>query len=69
MASGAMTVEAMRAGVEAAWADRARLADPAVKAAVLGAVDGLDRGTLRVAEKGGGDWQVNGWLMQAVNLY
>jgi 2,3,4,5-tetrahydropyridine-2,6-dicarboxylate N-succinyltransferase len=69
MASGAMTVEAMRAGVEAAWADRARLADPAVKAGVLGAVAGLDRGELRVAEKRGGEWEVNAWLMQAVNLY
>ena len=31
--------------------------------------DGLDRGELRVAEKAGGEWKVNAWLMQAVNLY
>jgi 2,3,4,5-tetrahydropyridine-2-carboxylate N-succinyltransferase len=69
MADGAMTVEEMRRRVEAAWADRARLSDPEVKQAVLDAVAGLDRGTLRVAEKAGGEWSVNGWLMQAVNLY
>jgi 2,3,4,5-tetrahydropyridine-2-carboxylate N-succinyltransferase len=69
MASGPMTAETMRAGVEAAWGDRARLADPAVREAVLAAVAGLDRGELRVAEKRAGEWAVNGWLMQAVNLY
>ena len=30
---------------------------------------GLDRGELRVAEKVDGEWKVNAWLMQAVNLY
>jgi 2,3,4,5-tetrahydropyridine-2-carboxylate N-succinyltransferase len=69
MANGAMTAAEMRQRVEAAWSDRSRLADPVVKAAVLAAVDGLDQGTLRVAEKAGGEWQVNAWLMQAVNLY
>lgn len=69
MANGAMTAAEMRQRVEAAWGDRSRLADPVVKAAVLAAVDGLDQGTLRVAEKAGGEWQVNAWLMQAVNLY
>ncbi|WP_242394460.1 2,3,4,5-tetrahydropyridine-2,6-dicarboxylate N-succinyltransferase [Anaeromyxobacter oryzisoli] len=55
--------------VSAAFADRARLSDPQTKAAVLKALDGLDRGTLRVAEKRDGEWKVNAWLMQAVNLF
>ena len=52
-----------------AFADRARLADPAAKAAVLRALAGLDSGELRVAEKKDGKWKVNAWLMQAVNLF
>jgi 2,3,4,5-tetrahydropyridine-2-carboxylate N-succinyltransferase len=59
----------VEARVAAAWADRARVSDPAVKDAVLAAIAGLDRGELRIAEKRAGEWQVNGWLMQAVNLY
>jgi 2,3,4,5-tetrahydropyridine-2,6-dicarboxylate N-succinyltransferase len=55
--------------VAAAWADRQVLAEPLYRAAVLQAIHGLDRGELRVAEKRGGEWRVNAWLMQAVNLY
>jgi 2,3,4,5-tetrahydropyridine-2-carboxylate N-succinyltransferase len=55
--------------IAAAWTDRAKLAEPATRAAVLETIDGLDRGELRIAEKQGGEWRVNGWLMQAVNLY
>jgi 2,3,4,5-tetrahydropyridine-2-carboxylate N-succinyltransferase len=62
-------VAEIRKRITAAWEDRSRLADPVVKAAVLQAIHGLDRGELRVAEKGEGGWQVNAWLMQAVNLY
>ena len=59
----------VRTRVEAAFADRAKLADPVYRAAVLQAIHGLDRGELRVAQKEGGEWKVNAWLMQAVNLY
>jgi 2,3,4,5-tetrahydropyridine-2-carboxylate N-succinyltransferase len=70
MANGAvMGVAQMQERIAAAWADRSRLADPAVRDAVLAAVAGLDRGELRVAEKANGEWSVNAWLMQAVNLY
>ncbi len=58
-----------RKRIEAAFADRRKLADPVHKAAVVQALHGLDRGQLRVAEKIGGEWKVNAWLMQAVNLY
>ena len=59
----------LRALVEAAFADRARLKDPAHREAVLEVIALLDRGALRVAEKRDGAWQVNAWVMQAVNLY
>ncbi|HYG68170.1 MAG TPA: 2,3,4,5-tetrahydropyridine-2,6-dicarboxylate N-succinyltransferase, partial [Anaeromyxobacteraceae bacterium] len=52
-----------------AFADRAKLKDRATREAVLATIDGLDRGALRVAEKVGGEWKVNAWTMQAVNLY
>jgi 2,3,4,5-tetrahydropyridine-2,6-dicarboxylate N-succinyltransferase len=55
--------------VAAAFADRARLQEPDTKTAVLRAIEGLDQGALRVAEKKGGEWKVNAWIMQAVNLY
>lgn len=55
--------------VAAAFADRALLSQPATREAVLAAVDALDRGQIRVAEKKDGQWTVNAWVMQAVNLY
>jgi 2,3,4,5-tetrahydropyridine-2-carboxylate N-succinyltransferase len=59
----------VRKRIEAAFEDRQKLADPVHKAAVVQALHGLDRGELRVAEKAGGEWKVNAWLMQAVNLF
>jgi len=61
--------EDVRKRIEAAFADRQKLADPVHRAAVVQALHGLDRGELRVAEKEGGEWKVNAWLMQAVNLF
>jgi 2,3,4,5-tetrahydropyridine-2,6-dicarboxylate N-succinyltransferase len=55
--------------VAAAFGDRQQLADPQNRAAVVQALHGLDRGELRVAQKVDREWQVNAWLMQAVNLY
>jgi 2,3,4,5-tetrahydropyridine-2,6-dicarboxylate N-succinyltransferase len=55
--------------VAAAFADRSQLKDEATRAAVMNALKGLDRGELRVAAKLDGEWKVNAWLMQAVNLY
>jgi 2,3,4,5-tetrahydropyridine-2-carboxylate N-succinyltransferase len=55
--------------IEAAWAEREKLKEPVYRAAVLQVVHALDRGELRVAEKAGGEWKVNAWVMQAVNLY
>ena len=59
----------VQARIEAAFADRTKLADPLYKAAVVQALHALDRGEVRVAQKVGGVWIVNAWLMQAVNLF
>ncbi len=62
-------LEDLAARIAAAFEDRARLSEPRTKDAVLRAVELLDKGELRVAEKVGGAWKVNAWAMQAVNLY
>ncbi|MDX1496544.1 MAG: 2,3,4,5-tetrahydropyridine-2,6-dicarboxylate N-succinyltransferase [Salinisphaeraceae bacterium] len=43
--------------------------DSEVRDAVLEAIEKLDKGHARVAEKQGGDWVVNEWLKKAVLLY
>jgi 2,3,4,5-tetrahydropyridine-2-carboxylate N-succinyltransferase len=55
--------------VAAAFASRELLRDGGHRGAVLQTIAALDRGALRVAEKVGGEWKVNAWVMQAVNLY
>jgi 2,3,4,5-tetrahydropyridine-2-carboxylate N-succinyltransferase len=55
--------------VAAAFADRTKLKEPAFESAVLDTIAALDRGEVRVAEKREGRWEVNAWVMQAVNLF
>ncbi len=55
--------------VEAAFADRTRLEEPAVRGAILVTIAELDSGDVRVAEKRDGEWQVNAWVKQAILLY
>jgi 2,3,4,5-tetrahydropyridine-2-carboxylate N-succinyltransferase len=57
--------------IESAWDEREQLSpatDGPVRVAVEGALDALDRGTLRIAEKRDGHWVVNQWLKKAVLL-
>jgi 2,3,4,5-tetrahydropyridine-2-carboxylate N-succinyltransferase len=61
------TDDELRAGVSEALADRAQLARHAK--AVREVIFRLDRGALRVAEKGAAGWVVHGWIQQAINLY
>ena len=42
--------------------------DPKVQSAVLDAIELLDSGRARVAEKIDGEWRVNQWLKKAVLL-
>ena len=55
--------------IEQAWENRDLLQADATQQAVNTAVDMLDRGELRIAEKVDGSWKVNEWLKKAVLLY
>ncbi|MBM3583791.1 MAG: 2,3,4,5-tetrahydropyridine-2,6-dicarboxylate N-succinyltransferase [Alphaproteobacteria bacterium] len=66
-----MNDEALRSTVEAAWATRDSLSPATqgpVRTAIEAALDGLDSGRLRVAEKRDGQWHINQWLKMAVLL-
>ena len=57
--------------IDAAWDDRAAVSPRttgAIRDAIEAALDGLDAGRLRVAEKFDGQWRVNQWLKKAVLL-
>src|SRR5690606_24204456 len=55
--------------IEQAWEARGELRPDAapdqIRNAVDAAIDGLDQGTLRVAEKTAAGWQVNQWIKKA----
>jgi 2,3,4,5-tetrahydropyridine-2,6-dicarboxylate N-succinyltransferase len=63
--------KALQAIIDAAWEARDALnitTKGEVRDAVEAAVEGLDNGSLRVAEKIGGSWAVHQWLKKAVLL-
>ncbi|NYT24237.1 2,3,4,5-tetrahydropyridine-2,6-dicarboxylate N-succinyltransferase [Alcaligenaceae bacterium] len=66
-----MTQE-LEAIIERGWDIRATLspssAPDEIRDAVEAAIEGLDQGRLRVAEKTDGEWRVNQWLKKAVLL-
>ncbi|WP_394826926.1 2,3,4,5-tetrahydropyridine-2,6-dicarboxylate N-succinyltransferase [Pendulispora albinea] len=56
--------------IEAAFADRKLLEDPATVKAVREALDALDRGEIRAASpQEDGTWVTNGWVKQAILLF
>ncbi|CCG07473.1 2,3,4,5-tetrahydropyridine-2,6-dicarboxylate N-succinyltransferase [Pararhodospirillum photometricum] len=66
-----MTDQSLSQIIDAAWEERDALTPAThgpVRDAVEAALDGLDRGTLRVAEKIDGTWTVHQWLKKAVLL-
>jgi 2,3,4,5-tetrahydropyridine-2-carboxylate N-succinyltransferase len=66
-----MSHSALKSAVEAAWDARDSVSVTTrgeVREAVETALNLLDCGEARVAEKKGGDWQVNQWLKKAVLL-
>ena len=66
-----MTPEKLQTTIEDAWEDRGTISAETrgdVRDAVERALDGLDCGEFRVAEKNGGRWHVNQWLKKAVLL-
>ena len=66
-------MHALKNTLETAFANRSQLRsntiDPIVRSAILEAIDLLDSGKVRVAEKQDNTWIVNQWLKQAVLLY
>ena len=62
-------VAALKQAVEHAYQAGERAAIEAAGAAVEEVVARLDRGALRVAEPGAGDWVVHGWIQKAIALY
>ena len=66
-----MTAQDLQSTIDAAWEDRSAIGldtTGAVRDAVNDALDLLDSGKARVAEKSGKDWRVNQWLKKAVLL-
>ncbi|MFV0301950.1 MAG: 2,3,4,5-tetrahydropyridine-2,6-dicarboxylate N-succinyltransferase [Paracoccus sp. (in: a-proteobacteria)] len=62
---------ALETAIENAWEHRAEITPAtrgALREAVEEALNRLDNGTLRVAEKRGNDWHVNQWAKKAVLL-
>jgi 2,3,4,5-tetrahydropyridine-2-carboxylate N-succinyltransferase len=55
--------------IEAAFEDRGLLEAEEYRSAVFDTVAALDRGELRLAQKIGGEWRSNAWVMKAINLY
>jgi 2,3,4,5-tetrahydropyridine-2-carboxylate N-succinyltransferase len=61
----------LQQAIDAAWEARDRLSPVSrgpERDAVEAALEGLDSGRLRVAEKTGGEWRVHQWLKKAVLL-
>lgn len=66
-----MSDESLRQAVEVAWDNRESLTPETkgpMREAVESALDALDSGARRVAEKSGSDWIVHEWLKKAVLL-
>src|SRR5271170_3379328 len=66
-----MDISRLQATIDSAWERRGTLdakSKASARKAVASALDLLDRGTLRVAEKSHGAWHVHQWLKKAVLL-
>jgi 2,3,4,5-tetrahydropyridine-2-carboxylate N-succinyltransferase len=66
-----MSQSDLQKAVDAAWEDRDSITPGTkgeVRDAIESALDQLDSGQVRVAEKGSDGWQVNQWLKKAVLL-
>ncbi len=67
-----MSLETLRARIEAATADRTLLANADTQVAIREVVDLLDRGEIRVAtppSSAEGEWTTHAWIKSAILLY
>lgn len=66
-------LDKLRHAIEEAWDGRDQLGPDTVDGELRGKIDtclqGLESGSLRVAEPAGDGWEVNGWLKQAILLH
>lgn len=60
---------ALKQIIEEAWENRALLQETNTIEAIREVIAELDKGSLRVAEPAGDDWQVNEWVKKAVLMY
>jgi len=63
------TASDLRTTIESTFADPSRLKHAENREAVEATIAALDRGELRLAEPGPGDWTVHSWIQQAILLY
>ena len=66
-----MDSAALKTSIDRAWEDRETISPDTrgeARDAIEAALEGLDSGTFRVAEKGPDGWTVNQWLKKAVLL-
>jgi 2,3,4,5-tetrahydropyridine-2-carboxylate N-succinyltransferase len=61
--------KSVRDRIEKAWNDRSLLREEQTQKAIREIIAKLDKGELRVAEKGDKAWTVNQWVKKAVILY
>lgn len=59
----------LREQIEIAWENRELLKESSTQNAIREVIEKLDKGSLRVAEPQGENWQVNEWVKKAVILY
>lgn len=64
-----LIMENLQSTIEAAWNDRALLANSKTLDAINLVIELLDKGKLRCAEPQGDNWIVNDWVKKAVILY
>lgn len=64
-----MDLQELKNRITVAFADRDELKDHGVRDAIEEAIDLLDRGEIRVAEKAEEGWRVNSWVKEAILLY
>jgi 2,3,4,5-tetrahydropyridine-2-carboxylate N-succinyltransferase len=64
-----MNLDDLKERVHAAFTDRAKLAEPFYAMAVRETLTLVDRGVIRVAQKGPAGWEVNAWVKEAILLF
>lgn len=62
-------MEELKKRIEAAWDERALLKEKGTQDAIREVIELLDKGQLRVAERGPEGWRANEWVKKAVVLY